>query len=103
MGTKLEQLEMFSSSIGRHWSKILRVEGNLHQIEEKMETNYNNIIVKGSIFVKSKVDKLRFLFLDIVKLLKANQPFVINVKGGEEEVGWFPSMTKGEIDEYNCH
>ena len=26
--------------------------------------------------------------------------FVINVKGGEEEVGWLPSMTKGEIDEY---
>ena len=46
LGTKLEQLEMISSSIGIHWSKILRVEGKLQHIEEKMETNYNNILVK---------------------------------------------------------
>ena len=37
MGTKLEKLEMLSLSIGIHWSKILRVEGKLQQIEEKME------------------------------------------------------------------
>ena len=50
---------MISSSIGIHLSNILRVEGNLQQIEENMETNYNSISVKGNIFVKSKADKLR--------------------------------------------
>ena len=50
---------MLSSSIGIHLSKIFRVEGKLQQIEENTETNYNNISVRGSIFVKSKVDKLK--------------------------------------------
>ena len=48
MGTKLEQLEMLSSSIGINWSKIMRVERKLPQIEEKMEANYNNIYNKGN-------------------------------------------------------
>ena len=39
-------------------------------------------------------------FLGIVNPLMATWPFVINVKGVEEEVGWLESMTKGEIDEY---
>ena len=41
-------------------------------------------------------------FLGIVSFWWLNNyPFVINVKGGEKLE--FPSMTKGEIDEYGCH
>ena len=59
MGTELEQLKILSQSIGIHWSKILRVEGKLEQIDEKMETNYISISVRGSMYVKSEGSKLR--------------------------------------------